>query len=928
MNMAEDIGESVIPREKDANGNSSAIVKEGETSSVVDFDDMDLTQLRDIFVPDALSKLFSTDGSAAVAVENKEAGHGAITTADNHGLQDLAGIIFQTMTDLENWLYETQAGKDFQGVILRKLPDLKDPLEVGLRELFHFLYPVLSQLKDRSHPHFQDIEQWYSNYHLILKAGVNFLHGGIVRLMKRNAGKGKSTFDVSKIIRQVLNIRQVNEVFTRLPSLCRTQAGMASLRSAYLQIPEPMRPNETFYRSLPNMVLTVYQQLKEPSNPIFRLIESWFADIDELLKIALDVLHGAVMGLISNEACKEFGPLDLTAMFKQMVKAHEMLESSCHHLIFETATGRDFYKVVTLELLSPARPNDGQYRNVLMVIGLNFLRVKKKNHPPFEPIERMLGGDPELLSVFVKAYMSVLVWSINKKQNFTLHINVLRILNEINEKYGCPVSRRWFWLKGLESHDQLRRDLLQYSLTNRSESNTSKPFSWLDVPFLLNVRTKWKFVSLEAVLTMDRDKLKAEKENKIRRQVNKTIYAKWFPHAQAPIIPTSLQFHVDRDNIVQSAIENVNKYWHDDEHWESNSVWLRALEIHFERESAIDLGGPSRIFFHNLFSAVLDPRMSMFREMDEDATSSHVWFNQAYLDHVTLEKIGLLFALAIYNGAVPTVPFPEQLYEKLLSNRNPGSTDLEKMDQEFVKQLYTLRELDEEDLKAMEFDFGDLRPGGEDVSVTKENLEEYINAMINKRLAIPQLTAFAKGFNRIASKTPLMKNIFKAEDLRDVVLGEELDWNAFKFCYIYFPLRTRPPVIKMFWKVFDELEEIEKRQFLKFLTGADHVPVGGFVPFPIRRLNHLTEKYRHPIERDKYPEPSQLMPEVMTCRGVLSMDLPEYTSEEDLRFRLKLAIQTSGFHREGPINAEARSPQSQMLQQVVRSLHLLFSGGR
>lgn len=60
------------------------------------------------------------------------------------------------------------------------------------------------------------------------------------------------------------------------------------------------------------------------------------------------------------------------------------------------------------------------------------------------------------------------------------------------------------------------------------------------------------------------------------------------------------------------------------------------------------------------------------------------------------------------------------------------------------------------------------------------NRELYIKEKMTKRLAIPQLAAFTKGFNRLASMTPLMKTIFKAEDLRDVILGEELDWNAFR----------------------------------------------------------------------------------------------------------------------------------------------------
>nr|XP_054772087.1 uncharacterized protein LOC129280056 [Lytechinus pictus] len=154
-----------------------------------------------------------------------------------------------------------------------------------------------------------------------------------------------------------------------------------------------------------------------------------------------------------------------------------------------------------------------------------------------------------------------------------------------------------------------------------------KFFTWLDVPFLLNVRTKWKFVSFEAAITTERHIGKADEENRVRRE------------APAPIIPTSLQFDVDRDNIVQSAINNVDKYWNCEDNSESVCVWLMPLVVNFRRESAIDLGGPSKDFFHHLFSALLDSGMSMFRKIDEQATSTDVWFNQLYSQPFILDDI-------------------------------------------------------------------------------------------------------------------------------------------------------------------------------------------------------------------------------------------------------------------------------------------------
>lgn len=38
---------------------------------------------------------------------------------------------------------------------------------------------------------------------MLVKAAVNFLHGGLMRLMKRDAGKGNRSLDVSGIINEV-----------------------------------------------------------------------------------------------------------------------------------------------------------------------------------------------------------------------------------------------------------------------------------------------------------------------------------------------------------------------------------------------------------------------------------------------------------------------------------------------------------------------------------------------------------------------------------------------------------------------------------------------------------------------------------------------------------------------------------------------------
>ncbi|XP_071492752.1 ubiquitin-protein ligase E3A-like [Diadema antillarum] len=247
----------------------------------------------------------------------------------------------------------------------------------------------------------------------------------------------------------------------------------------------------------------------------------------------------------------------------------------------------------------------------------------------------------------------------------------------------------------------------------------------------------------------------------------------------------------------------------------------------------------------------------------------------------------------VYNRAIITVPFPVLLYEKLLNQKSLCFEDLSGLDAQLLKQLCDLRKYSADDLEAMVLNFADIKPGGEDIPVTPDNLEDYIQQKAMFYMAVDQFDAFCQGFNMI--ERPPILSIFQPEEFRDVILGERLDWESLENSTRYeLPYHPQHPVIRRFWNVFHQLDEEDKRRYLKFLTGSDHVPVGGFesLKFTIKWMN-APERHGDPPER--------VCPEVMTCPGYISMDLPEYKSEADTKFRLLKAIEMgSTFHRERP----------------------------
>eukprot|EP00057_Strongylocentrotus_purpuratus_P011202 XP_011665676.1 PREDICTED: uncharacterized protein LOC105438960 [Strongylocentrotus purpuratus] len=378
--MAEDIRDVSTISDDHQDNNATTCADEIDTVSE-DIVNGFNSELVSCFVPDAFFKLFSTTSSATV--ENERTDGTAVSTMDDHGLQEVAGILHQSITTLDQWFYGTPEGRELQRTFLEEFPELRDPVEVGLRNLLHVLTPVLTQLQDRSHPHFQDIERWFSTYHMLVKVAVNFLHGGVVRLMKSNADKGNMSLDVSRIINELASIRVITDIGKHL---CETQEGLAKLTGFFLQIPEPMRPDERAFRNLLQNLPDIVNQMKDTSNPLVQEIEQWFANSNVLIRLAVDFLHGAVMGLINNEACKELGPLDVTQIFVEVKKALHQIKISWGQLLFENPNGRVFLKTAFRELLGPMRPVDNGYRNNLQLMGDCLIQLKNSSDPLFQSL--------------------------------------------------------------------------------------------------------------------------------------------------------------------------------------------------------------------------------------------------------------------------------------------------------------------------------------------------------------------------------------------------------------------------------------------------------------------------------------------------------------------------------------------------------------
>ncbi|TFK26191.1 ubiquitin-protein ligase [Coprinopsis marcescibilis] len=187
----------------------------------------------------------------------------------------------------------------------------------------------------------------------------------------------------------------------------------------------------------------------------------------------------------------------------------------------------------------------------------------------------------------------------------------------------------------------------------------------------------------------------------------------------------------------------------------------------------------------------------------------------------------------------------------------------------------------------------ELRPGGRDIAVTADNVHEYIDevldAILGKGIQI-QAKAFREGFSKVFPIDDL--RAFTAEELVMLFGNTEEDWSIETLAETIkadhgFNVDSRS--IRFLLEIMTELEGPARRAFLQFITGSPKLPIGGFKGLN-PALTVVRKPHEAPLTADDY------LPSVMTCVNYLK--LPEYSSKEVMREKIRVAIQegVGSFH--------------------------------
>ncbi|XP_026491337.2 ubiquitin-protein ligase E3A [Vanessa tameamea] len=405
----------------------------------------------------------------------------------------------------------------------------------------------------------------------------------------------------------------------------------------------------------------------------------------------------------------------------------------------------------------------------------------------------------------------------------------------------------------------------------KTEVANGRKFSFLKYPFVLTAATK---------------SLGLYYENRIRMFSERRVSLLHAVVGAAPPMPF-LRLKVRRSHLIDDALVELEMIA-----MERALDLKKQLVVEFEGEQGVDEGGVSKEFFQLVVEQIFNADYGMFTHR---ADSQTVWFNPTSFEtEAQFTLIGIVLGLAIYNNIILAVNFPMVVYRKLMG-RKGSFEDLADWNLTLYNGLKDMLNYTGSDLEEVYYQtfricytdvfgsniFHDLKENGDDIFVTQDNKQEFVELyadfLLNKSVET-QFKAFRRGFAMVTDESQL-GTLFRPEEVEMLVCGSKnFDFNELEKSTEYDGGYTPDSqTIKDFWSIVHSLSLEDKRKLLQFTTGSDRVPVGG--------LSHL----KLVIARNG-PDCDRL-PAAHTCFNVLL--LPEYDSKEKLQDRLMKAISYS-----------------------------------
>ncbi|XP_044049752.1 probable E3 ubiquitin-protein ligase HERC4 [Siniperca chuatsi] len=402
----------------------------------------------------------------------------------------------------------------------------------------------------------------------------------------------------------------------------------------------------------------------------------------------------------------------------------------------------------------------------------------------------------------------------------------------------------------------LEEDLQLWHLKSKIKGVNDQPLIICKFPFVMDLKSKKMAFDISATLT----------------QREHQVHFGW-----VPVSNPYFELKLKRASLLEGTFTQLTAAHH--------SAFKKPLLVYLDEDTKVT-DVYKRDFFHHLFHDMVSTKSGMFFFNDSNTLA---WFPSKATeeDKTNFFLFGVLCGLALYNHCILHLPFPLALFKKLLGVE-PTLEDMMEFSPGVGKSLQYVLDYDDDDLENLDMWFlidwdgteVDLDPQDPGKPVTSQNKKEFVDAYVNHVFNTSVegvFQEFERGFFQVCDRD--LVKLFRPEELQGVLVGQDVyDWAKLKQNTVYEWTYVGHPIMQMFWEVFDELSEDQRKDFLWFLTGFRRVPILGMDQI------QMTIRVKQ-VQSGSY---DQHYPESLTCHSIL--DLPLYSTKEIMRDRLTEAL--------------------------------------
>ncbi|XP_072321506.1 E3 ISG15--protein ligase HERC5-like [Eucyclogobius newberryi] len=387
-------------------------------------------------------------------------------------------------------------------------------------------------------------------------------------------------------------------------------------------------------------------------------------------------------------------------------------------------------------------------------------------------------------------------------------------------------------------------------------------------PFLMDLQTRHKALKLNNYYLMIKNSLLG-------------VMSEWWWLDKDILLLQRFTLRLRRERIVEDTFKQLSLANHRD--------LRRPLLVYLNEVVENDhINLNQKDFFHLVFHELVSAESGMFMFND---SATLAWFSSRAtppLEHYFL--FGVLCGLAVFHLHMVFLPFPLALFKKILGVA-PSLDDLCQLSSCTGQSLRCLLEEYSDDvIQSLDMDFKiywdqmevALDPHNPDRPVTARNKQEFVDAFVEHVFSSSvqsQFEEFRRGFFRTTDRD--MVKLFSPEELRDIMVGQELtDWSRLKQSAVYEGVYHRNhPTIHMFWELFDELTEEQRKALLWFITGFERLPI---LTVDLKIIFQVLSIRQEGVFEDQY------FPRSHTCFN--GLELPLYSTKELMKSRLLEAL--------------------------------------